>query len=205
MGLPVGTIWQLVIESVVSGQRCLNVLHYRCTTESTISGISAETEAVAADLNSVDGIIPKLLPAMGPNVNIPRVTGQAIRTTRYAKQSVEVDEDGSHANLCTTPNVAAVITKRTTFAGRWAVGSFHVPGVPGTAYSEGMLTTDYKDIITLLAAELLDNLEPAVGGGVYEPILLHPAGLHGGFTTLTECIAQDQVRVMRRRTVGLGI
>lgn len=205
MGLPVGTIWQVGIESLVSGQRCLNILHYRTTAESTITGIADEAESVAAEMNKVNGVIPKMLACMHTSATIVRVSAQAIRNTRYARQFVEVDEDGSIGTGSVTPNVSAVITKRTTFSGRWAVGSFHLAGIPSSQIVNGLLDSGYKTLVSEIASEILAPLDPTVGGGEYEPILLHPLGQHGGYTALTQADVQDTVRVMRRRTVGLGI
>jgi hypothetical protein len=101
--------------------------------------------------------------------------------------------------------VAAVITKRTAFAGRWAVGSFHLGGLPQNAYVNGTLEPTFKTSVGLVAAQLLEDITIAIVGGVYEPVIVHPVAAHDGSTVLRETDVQDTLRVMRRRTVGLGI
>lgn len=205
MGLPVGTIWQVGIDTVVNGQRCMNILGYRCTAESTEADIAEETLNLAAAMNAVGGIIPKLVACQSNDALITQVTAQAIRETRYARQVVDIGQAGGVAEDCTAQNLSAVIIKRTAFAGRWAVGSFHVPGLPVTAYVNGAIEPVYKASVVDLAAQLLVPVVIPIVGGTYEPVLIHPVGEHGGSTFLTSTEVQDELRVMRRRTVGLGI
>lgn len=205
MGQPVGSIFQVAIESLVNNQRLLNVLHYRVEEETTEADIQAETENLAGQVLAFNGIVDKMLDCMSNTANVTQVTAQCIRNTRFVRAVVEDNQEGNIVSPCAAQNLAAVITKRTTFSGRWAVGSFHLGGLPVTAYQAGVLDNAFKALVQALADELLDPIVIPAVGGTYIPVLLHPVGQHGGSTVINAVEVQDQVRVMRRRTVGLGI
>lgn len=205
MGRPVGSILQASIESLVNGQRLLNVLHYKVEAESTEADVKDEQENFATQLNAVGGIVPKMQAAMSIEATISQVVVQFIRPERFARSTLEIDDTGTIASDCNAQNVAAVITKRTAFAGRWAVGAFHLGGVPVNGYVAGNLEPAYKAFVLALAEQLLEPIVIPIVGGTYVPVLVHPIGEHGGSTELAETEVQDTLRVMRRRTVGLGI
>jgi len=204
MGRPIGDIIQATIKSTVCGQTMLNVLSYRVTAVSSTTDVQVEQSQFGAQLNVANKVIDRMQNAMSNEATIQEVSCQFIRDTRWARSVVEIDIPGGIAVPCATANVAATITKRTEYAGRWAVGSFHLGGVPNDGYDGGLLDPDYKDLVALLAAELIQPIITGAGG-TYEPVLLHAPGEHGGYSNLTATEVQDTLRVMRRRTVGLGI
>lgn len=208
MGTPVGSVWEVTLKSTVAGQKCLNVLHYVVETESSETSIVAESLQLAEAIGAGGAVGPAFEDCLAQNETFDEIVAQCVKDTlgtRYARQVLDVENPGGFAADCTTPNVSAVITKRTSFSGRWAVGSFHMPGVPATAYVGGMITdATYLGALGVLAAELVQN-QTTTSGGEYTPVIYHPDGAHGGFTLLLATEVQEVLRVMRRRTVGLGI
>ena len=205
MGRPVGSIIQAGIETVVNGQRLLNVLHYKVKLESTEPDAKDEQENFATQLNAVGGIVAKMRAAMSQDATVVRVVAHFIRDQRFARSTLEITGAGLIAEDCTAQNVTATLTKRTAFAGRWAVGSFHLGGLPVTGYVSGNLEPVYKGLVEDLANQLLVEITVPITGGTYTPVLLHPPAAHDGSTELREIDVQETLRVMRRRTVGLGI
>lgn len=205
MGRPVGSIVQLGIETVCNGQRMLNVLHYRVETESGEADVQAEQENFLAQVNSVNGIIDDMKACLSNDVTVVQAVAQFIRAERWARSVLDIGEQGDSLLPCEAQNVAAVITKRTAFAGRWAIGSFHLGGLPSSAYVAGNLDPTFKLDMEVLALQLLEPIVVPIVGGTYVPVLVHPLGEHGGSTELASTEVQDTLRVMRRRTVGLGI
>lgn len=207
MAAPVGSIFELQIRSTVCGQKCLNVLHYVVEVESPTGSIVTETAALAVSASALNSIGDFFLQALPLNCTLDTISAQCIRDTlgtRFARQIVDLEDPGEWGVPTLTANISAVITKRTSFAGRWAVGSFHMPGVPENEQADGLLKAGaYKTALETIALELLDPLSPA-GGGTYQPVIYHPDGLHGGYTRLLATELQEQIRVMRRRTVGQG-
>lgn len=206
MGAPVGSVFEVTFRTLCANQRCLNVLHYVVETETseTVPAVEAEQLAIAADA----ALQTDFLNCLGTNCQLTEVVAQCIRDTlgnRFARQVLAVDAAGTGPAHSDQPNIAGVITKRTNFAGRWAVGSFHMPGVPINTADQGVWEPGgYKSALGVLAAELLESITTA-SGGVYAPVLYHPTGVPTWTTPLHATEVQDQVRVMRRRTVGLGI
>jgi len=131
---------------------------------------------------------------------------QRIRATRMTPIIQDIGVTGSQGDGESPINVAGVATKRGEVSGRWAVGSWHQPGLyPDAFATAGNLTSAYK----LGLNEALNNwfnttrTPPGMVGNV-RPILfnnLNPTRV----TSIVTIQAQDTVRVMRRRTVGLGI
>lgn len=208
MGAPVGSIFEVTLRTTVCNQKCLNVLHYVVETESSETSIVAETIQLATAIETAGGLGDKFRGALSALAIHDETVAQCIKDTlgtRFARQVLDVGDPGELAGDVLTANVAAVITKRTSFSGRWAVGSFHMGGVPGSYFSGGLITdAPYKAALNALASEILQSVTTA-SGGEYQPVIYHPDGLHGGHTMILETELQDQVRVMRRRTVGLGI
>jgi len=205
MAIPIGSILEVQIETRANEQRCLNILHYRVTTEGSGTGIQAEVEDFLDGVESVSGIIGSYRALMSTEATMWSISGQLIRNDRYARIVHPIDDPGELSGNCTAQNVSAVITKRTELSGRWAVGSFHAACLPESAYLAGKL----KNATLILAQELADDIAETVTGpvrgGVYRPVVLHPQADHGGSTFISGCQAQETLRVVRRRTVGLGI
>jgi len=208
MGVPVGSIFEVSLRSTVCGQKCINVLHYVVTAETSETSIVAESLQLATAADAANALGPKFRACLAQNCTHDEVVAQCIRDTlgtRFARQVLDIGDPGDAVEDAATANVSAVITKRTSFAGRWAVGSFHMPGIGAGFYTNGLVSdVTYKAALNDLGAEILQVITTPLGGE-YQPVIYHPDGLHGGYTTLLETELQDQLRVMRRRTVGLGI
>lgn len=210
MSFPLGSLFEVkFIYEYSDGSKALNVLHYVNTTASTLASSVDETLDVANAAAAVGGLGEAIIDALAENVEMVGITAQCIRDTlgqRYALADVDGLGNGTFVGACTAHNVSAVITKRTTFSGRWAVGSFHMPGVPFVAYADGLITNvTYLGELADIATELLAPLTGPIGGGTYEPCLVHKPGEHGGHTLLFDTEVQTQLRTMRSRTVGRGI
>lgn len=208
MGAPIGSIFELSLRSTVCDQRCINVLHYVVATETSETSIVAESLQLATAADAVGALGPAFRACLAQNCTHDEVVAQCIKDTlgtRYARQVLDVGDPGDAVEDATTANVSAVITKRTSFSGRWAVGGFHMPGIGAGFYTGGLVTdVGFKAALNALASEMLQPITTVLGGE-YLPVIYHPDGLHGGYTPLLETELQDELRTMRRRTVGRGI
>jgi len=206
--LAVGDIVQLVIESRVNDQVCLNVLHYRARV-----ALPAITYPEAMDLlnqavggPSAESITDKMAAIMAENASIVRCQAQRVYPTRDIFYRLTVDKVGRAAGDCMAQNIAGVLTKRAEVAGRGRAGSFHLAGLPQEAMSVGYIANAFKPRFDELADKLGDPLVADGGQFVYEPGMYSPgsgAGLNWNYIAAVE--TQTTLRVMRRRTVGLGI
>lgn len=209
MGQNVGSIFELTVEYQAFGEKALNILHYRVDVESSIGSVVDETLDVLAAFLEAGSAAEAILELLPTNVSMTEVHGQFIRGTggqRFARQSVPGLGAGGISSPCSTFNVAAVLTKKTAQAGRWAIGSIHIPGLPTNAYGDGMLTdAGYVASMQDLADELIEPLVGVTGAGEYIPVIAHPVGEHGGSTEILRYDVQTEVRTQRTRTVGKGI
>jgi len=142
------------------------------------------------------------------------VSVQLIHPTRYYKATASVAKAPNAGQVCDTPNIAAVITKKTTLGARKGIGATHIRWVPADAYSAGLLEAPYKAGLVTFTALMEEIQFNALTGTGWRPIVLNKELIPGstppkyrivGGTPITSTMVQDQVRVMRRRTVGLGI
>lgn len=113
--------------------------------------------------------------------------------------------EGTEAAQPSPPNVAAVITLKTDKAGRDQVANKHLGAVPLGFYVAGILTEDAINVYDNVAASLTNTIPVSNGADEFDliPVIYHRSGLTTS-DTITQRQVNNTVRVMRRRTVGLG-
>lgn len=201
----VGNLLQLRINTTVVGQRCLNVLHYIITTE----GSSTDGDTVLDDLLSAASAAGQIVDAvtefMAPNCTIDYADLQVIFPDRFRSVRRTYNAPGGGLDgTCTTANVAVVITKRVDQAFKNAGGSLHLAGVGEEGYANGLLI---GDTLTQGAAvrDAIDNtLTGPVTGTVITPVIARIVTPVATTRIITSALLQPEVRIMRRRTVGVG-
>jgi hypothetical protein len=146
------------------------------------------------------------LAAMPQNYELQFWQVQKVRGTRGAYRQYARGTPGLLAVDARTANVAGVVTLKTDFGGRNQISNKHVGPLPDNAvyYTAGSLTALMKGFLTTLQGGLLSFCFAALQGWQFDPVILHKTGPTIS-NTLTTGIVQPTVRVMRRRTVGLGI
>lgn len=203
-----GDVVQVIIESQVLQQTMLNVLYYRAKagvpgTEYFIILDELNT-AIAESQNA--GIVPYMIPMMGPNAEVVRIQSQRVYPTRDLYLRTPVGVVGTQNDDCDASNLAAVIVKRGERTGRGKSGTFHLGGLPMTSYALGRMTAGSRTLLTALADKLNDPQLSAGGESLFVPGMFNPTmGAPNNFNEIVACDVQDTVRVMRRRTVGVGI
>lgn len=218
MAYEANAIIEARVEYVANGQRCMNVVHYR----PSVPGVGPVRDLVAAFLvsfqqDAAGTLIRGMKRNQASDVIIDLVTAQAIWPTRYVKQETEEyavvgDID---AAPCSAQNVQMCITKKGALGNRHNVGHFHLGGLPETSYQQGLINVGG---LGARIGELLTGLEwkpeDAVNGITYTPVILNKtkvviAGkdkyVISGSTVQEHVEFNEALRVMRRRTVGLGI
>lgn len=140
------------------------------------------------------------------NYQMDYMTLQKIDPTRLRAVRQDINAPGTLANPGATVNQAAVVTKHGEEAARWSIGSWHQAGLPASAY--GPTGTIDPAILGALedALEILDTAGAAaeVPGTNLQSVLFNPAN-PTRVTAVVGMFPQSTARVMRRRTVGLGI
>lgn len=206
--IAVGNVVQVVIGTKFAGQQALNVLYFQSDSAMGPNQYIETLEALIGEINSdgIDGIVPFMLPAMGPNVTHNFTQAQRVYPVRSIPVRIETASDGTHVDDCDTFNIAAVISKKVDKPGRGRTGSFHLAGIPNTAYFEGSFTPPYIDLLDALADRLETYQEGIVAGSKWFPVTFNPnLGAGENVQQVVQCSPRGTVRVMRRRTVGVGI
>jgi hypothetical protein len=206
MPLPLSAIIEAAYVGECNGQTVMNIFHYRVETQSSIADVGAEVLVFRQAFGSLGGgsMLAAYLLCMPTNYTLTRVTAQPIYPTRYRRntQGNEVAGTGSAAAL--TSNLQASITLTTDLAGRNQNGGKRLL-LPGDGFLDGNLVDAQFDALGTLGAAMILPVTAGSGGGIYNACLFHRPPSVGQYTDITGFIVQRSVRVMRRRTVGLGI
>lgn len=199
-----GALLEVVIRSTLAGQRQMTVLHYTLTDLGAPADQFTMLETVDDRLAAIDGIYNAISAVSGNDCEFQEVQLQWVHPFRYAyRRFASMPLIGQYDGVCMPPNTSATITKRGEEAGRHSIGSVHMPNVPAGSIDEGLYVAPVLDLYTALAARLKAPFTLATPG-VITPVIynkLAPADSKTVFTT----VVQPEVRVQRRRTVGLGI
>lgn len=216
MLLPAGTILEVKIEYQANLQQCMNVLHYvlRVNSNDVTPNIISQNALDVFAAIGANSIIGAMRPLMSGEVAFTRVTTQFIHPTRFVVWDRAVVAGGDSAETCTAQNIALTIQKRAEVAGRHAQGSFHLGGIADDMVAFGFATAGAIANLTALATELqasrvvvglTPSLFPAILNKVPIPNTDPVKYEISGATEALQHLPHDTIRVMRRRTVGLGV
>lgn len=207
MGLPVNAIIEATFQGRLFNQTILNIFHYRVALESTIVDPIAEVTDFLGSFNDPGptGFRKLFMDCMPNNYTLVAARAQAIRPIRYRAVLNTPAGVVGERDATETANLAAVLTSQSNRSGRREIGGKHFPTGSATDIDAGVLTNDLKAVLTIFRNKWLTQIVTVGGGGVYQPVILHPGTVAPQFSDITAVAIQDTVRVMRRRTVGLGI
>lgn len=194
--------------STCFGQRILFNLTYRVD-EITAGPIDTTEFSLAAAQSLVDGgasaVWEEYQNVISSNVTVNWSFAQIVKAERYRRQTAIIGTPGA-GTATTTANVNAVMTRFSERSGRDQVSNNHPGPIPTTASVSGILTDVFKAEVGDLAAICCTPITLAGIGVVIVPTIWHSRA--PGPTVLWDDIvdgyAQDQTRVMTRRTVGRG-
>jgi hypothetical protein len=208
MGQPVGAVFEYSLVGQVNGQRTISSLHYVVSIPSAIGDPQLEALAIMAELESFGSVhlTDEFLAACSSDWTLLYTRGQFVGPIRFAYAQKPKNVSGIIASDCRAQNVSGVITKRTGLSGRNQIGALHMPGVPVSGYTAGEITPALQAKYALVAADLILPVTAAIGAGKYLPCLWHKTHAFPAWTDqVLYTVVQPELRVMRRRTVGLGI
>lgn len=204
----VGDVLEVTYQMTLYGQRLLTVLHYKVTTAPTV--VTDPLLSQADVLNEIKNggaqdRVTVYRNCVSNNLNFDALTAQYVYPGRWRRSTLNINVAGSVSGSAGSANIAAVIEKTTDLAGKANRGSVHVPGIQNGQYSNGLIGTTLNNNLVLLADKLITTInESGAGAGVWKPIIFHrrfPATTSQIWNSYT---IQQTVRVMRRRTVGVG-
>lgn len=203
-----GALLELVFNYEVSGQQCLNILHFEL--EDTSSPIVGGTALSLICQDFVEGPTPNYLETFAATqsdtVEYRSVSAQWIWPTRYRKFKRVLDATGDLVDS-NAPSVNAItITKANDFTGPHNIGALHLAGFPKAwLLSDGRIDpAAIGDQLDNLANKLIENWIPSLLGGTLKPVIFNRVSPSDS-RPFTEWEIQETARAMQRRVVGRGI
>lgn len=211
------SVCQVTCRGRLFGQEVMNVFHWRVDSGGgVIPDGAAFLGDFFAELSVVDTWFTKYLACLAPNIQNINADFQWIDLDRFVKRNFIVAGGGAAVHIPTTANNAAVILLRADIADKRSLGVKHIPGLGGSAVAAGVLTGGITAALGDFGQQAI--LPVDVGARTMNPIVfgrarpeytdkhgvLHPA-IPKSYRLITSYTVEDTARVMRRRTVGLGI
>lgn len=211
------SVCQVTMKGTLFNQAVMNTFYYRLDPS---GGTITNGGAFLADFNDTLSVPDNFydaymacLPALVENVFADL---QWIDPDRFIKREFVVGPVGTFTHVPTTANLAAVLELRANIADRRSIGSKHLPGLGGAALVAGNVSAGLISQIDNFGG--ICTTEQPVGARSMRPIVfgrarpsytdkhgkVHPA-IPKSYREVSGYIVQRTARVMRRRTVGLGI
>lgn len=207
MALPVGTILEVTYRGTILGQTFMSVFHTYVFGQSTTPNDFTELSNILGYYTDagVGSVRPAYSAATTQAAVLTSASIQAVAPTRMRRVTQPLNSIPGLRADTQVPNVQASLSFKTNFARRRDRGGMRLPASPDDA-ATGVWIGNYTTSLQALADLLIVSLIEPGGDGLYQPCIYHrdlqpPANR----TDITAVIVEPTTRVIRRRTVGLGI
>lgn len=202
----VGDTLQYVVGYKCAGQQLLLVRHYRCEKPPPASGlVDALGDFLAAvAVGGTHDLITPLRNVLCESTKIEWHRAQKVDPQRYRGVQDVVNLDGNNGTDPLPSNVAATITLGTEEAGRGFSGSSHIGGLAKENSNSNEWTAGFQALLIILGQRLSQGVIGTLLDPTYVPITYKP-GANPNYHKITLSIVRSDCRVMRRRTLGVGI
>ena len=199
----------IVLVSVMSSQQSnviMNTLHYQYTTQAAPVQYTGPCLQLAQAFEVVNtGLVDLMRDIQHNSLLHFAVWVQPIFPNRYTKVRIEFPRPGRLDAPPLPMNTAMTITKSSAIAKRYGRGSFHIGGMTTLHMAnEGSWNQAGLTLGNNIAAKLTANVATVDPIGVFTPVLFNQA-VPQRITFVDGAVAQNSIRVERRRTLGLGI
>jgi len=204
-----GQIYLMTLVGDMDGQICLNTFCYRAqdvgdptkTINQVASGLNAALSVPDGGGKRFDTTYLNLLPAQ---YDWYETWIQVISPTRYVKDVFAGGGAGTSAIDGHWANSAAVLTRRGEEANRKNISTLHICFPSEAPAVAGKVPAAYKTDMGDFANQVKATQALAALSVNLVPVIYHKTGTPN-YSAIKSVLTQDTVRVMRRRTVGVGI
>lgn len=189
----------------LAGQKILNTFPLVVTAVTGAPDLNDALDVLFAKVNAVGELRSAFLNCCATNYTLTQIWLQCVFPVRYKKRTYPVGMNGAGEDVSAAANIAGVITRTGDLAKRNNTGSLHVPiGSTSLSIVGGRLTATQKGLMTTLGTKMKGTI------GTDGLVVDYSFSLWGNQVgnlpvPVTAAVPQDTSRVMRRRTVGLGI
>lgn len=202
--VPTSSIMEVTCELQHNLQTVMSVFHFKLTSGGSITDGSAALLAMSNAMQAGGGLWLNWVSAISDDLSNGMIYCQWIFPTRYSLRSfVPAVASGQVAITSFPQNLAVSITKMSDFGTRRGRGTLHMPGVPNTWVDGGELSAAGLAGYVAIRDDLNDTVVLATGHTL-TPVIYNRSA-PGDSITITDALLQPTSRVMRRRTVGVGI
>lgn len=205
MGLATGSVVTITYNSTLFDQRLMTVLRAVITVPDPATSVQQDLSALATYF--ADPAVGKPCDLMQAcqveDVEYQNVRTQQIYPARSTFWNEVLTTTGQIDDDAGTANVAASITKRSLLPGRKGIGRIQLGGIPTSAYTDGFVSAGQLTKLNAFGTSLLGSIIPL--GTVMRAKLCTSADGTALDSTVFSTEAQNTLRTMHRRTVGLGI
>jgi len=201
-----GDMALVTFRGLLCGQTIMNIFGYRIQSLTGTPTITAWATALKTALMAGGGLKSRFLACCPTQYLLRQLWVQIIAPTRYSADLFEVDEPGLFPDSqAETANVSSCLVRRGDYANRSNVSTLHIPcGTNVEMIDDGFITQNLKDAMGLLAVQVIAPVTTAGTVSTVVPVI-PTGGVPAAAVNITKSFPMDTVRVMRRRTVGLGI
>lgn len=203
--LDLGDSVLVTVNGRLNEQRTMNTFWFRVTAIADAPDESIAFAALFLQLVGAGGLLEDYLACVPTNWAAEAVWFQSITPVRQRKVSFPWDAIGGGPSSALTSNVQASITRVGDAARRDAIGGIRIPiGTGVGSITNGRLMAGQKTVLQDLA-DSMTQIVTTIGPNVeYTPIVGKPNNA-GNYWNVVDTTVQETARVLRRRTVGLGI
>jgi hypothetical protein len=193
------TVWQRLF-----GQTVLNRMHYQVNGPTQLNG-PAELQIFLGNAAAGSNWPSIVRQRQSHDLKVEKFSAQKISTTRWAAEWAVANTEGGNAGASLPSNVNIVFQKHVPQASRRGLqGRMHVAGIPSDNFLGDNLTNAAYLVWNSTCITFLTQI--AGGTGVfYTPVIWSNAGGVRHVAELDKVSVSTEARIMRRRTVGLGI
>lgn len=207
-GLTALTVIEMTLVIRYNLQTMMLIRHYQQDQDEGVDipdGPGALTELALSWDDETEGITKRYSTFAYTEITFPYVRAQAIYPVRFAYRSYDPNWSGGNAEGVPLPqNVTGVISFRSDFTGPHSHGNSFITGLQTDHVEAGVLTEAGKLGLEVIAGTLLGPIVTTTTPATFYPIIFNRTTPTAN-QKITNAVIQDQSRVMRRRTVGLGI
>ena len=200
----VGQIYSVTFDLTMFGQKLMNTFQYRLGTIGTAITTDDVCDGMNTVMNTAGNMYAKYRACVTAQVTHNNTWIQVAYPARQRKKVYAIGVAGSWTGTAYTANTAVSIERYGPAANRHNIGRVQIPSADdATSINNGLVSgAGYLTVLNAFAAQMLQPLTTAAGS-VLGPVLVR-SPIDGNYEFLLGTSVQTTVRVMRRRTVGVG-
>lgn len=197
-----GAIVQISVIYSQNSQTLINTLHYKYSNAGGAPDYRDAMNELLNELQTAGDLEDDIAAAMHNTCTLIRWEAQPVYPSRFSKVTRTMNRAGARGGTALPQNVSAVITKQTDLATRYGRGTWHAVGLVTTDNDNGKVSFGLNGVLDQIGQDIAFDRALATLGTMVPVIWVR--GVPARATPITSYKVEDTLRIMRRRTVGVG-